>query len=500
LFPPTEQLFPSWASRFASRCAPAALYLAAVFLYAQKTLGDGYDGVGFVLALQKFDLERFAPQPPGYPLFVALGRLCHALGHACCHAWEMTPAVALAVVNALLLGAGIAAGAAAIRKAAGAPAGWLFLGLFTLSPLAFALGIATLSDGAGLGVLLLALGCFALNSPAALCASGALIGMALGIRPTYAPLALLLFLLLAIPSRWRALLRIGACMTLAVLGWLIPFLILIGPKTLWLLSRAHLQGHLSLYGGTLESDPEVLARLSAMLTGLCEASFGRFSAFCGLLAAGLCGAALWVRPPRAMPPAARRLCGYLLSGLSAYLLFALLAVSVRGHGRHLLPAVAGLFALVATLLGPALSVSRQPGRAAFAVGIALLFGLLGSGSISAIRAFRQPSPGASLAEYVVAQYPKGTLLYGASGARYLDLRWGSGSAHQTLYFGDVIVEAERMNHLPREVLVTSEVQASSQRQLHPIKRFCYAPQVLRVLRLESYPNGCVDLLSYRFRP
>src|SRR5262249_28284534 len=119
-------------------------------------------------------------------------------------------------------------------------------------------------------------------------------------------------------------------------------------------------------------------------------------------------------------------------------------------------------------------------------------------SARSIWLFRQPSPGQALADHVTARYPRGTLLYGTAAARYVDLRWGSGSAHPTRYFGDVMIEAERLDRLPAFVLLTSEVSAAPPRTLQPLGRFCFDPRLPTVLRLESYPDGCVELRAYHF--
>src|SRR5262245_44691482 len=88
-----------------------ALYLGTLLYCRHAIVADGYDGVGFVLALEHFDLGRFQPQPPGYPLLVMAGRAVHAAG--------VPPALALALVNALLLALGLGAVAGFLRASRG---------------------------------------------------------------------------------------------------------------------------------------------------------------------------------------------------------------------------------------------------------------------------------------------------------------------------------------------------------------------------------------------
>lgn len=457
---------------------------------ARRTVADGYDGVGFVLALQRLDLARFQPQPPGYPLFVGLGRLVQALG--------VPPAVALAVVSALLLGVGIGALAAGVRRWAGPAAGGLSAALLTLAPLSYALGVATLSDGAGLGGLLLAVYAWGRGGAAAHRLGGVLLGAALGIRPTYAPLAALLLGGLAVHHGRRALFWASVSAAGAVLGWLVPFALIVGPRTLWSVIAAHVYGHFTDFGGAVTADRTPGLPVVALVRGLGQAALGSAWPLAVVLLLG----ALRSGPPRSWPAPARRLVVTLLAGLAVYLTLALVALPVRGHARHLLPAVAMLLVVLSVALGAALAVAGRRARVALQLGCALLIGWLALNSARTIWSFRAPTPGAALAQYVAAHYPRETLLYGGRAARYLDLYWGSGSARPTLHFGDVLTEAARLDRLPAEVLVTSEVLASaaSRALLRTVARFCYDPQLPAGLRLDPYADGCVELRAYRFLP
>lgn len=477
---------PSTLCRFAA-WLPAALYLSTVALLGRRAVGDGYDGVGFVLALDRIDLARFQPQPPGYPLLVLLGRLIHACG--------VPAATAVSLISAVLFAAGIGVSAGALRRLAGSTTSALWALLLALSPLCWALGIATLSDGAGLGALLLAVGSLSSDTPAGRRSAGLLCALALGLRPPYAPLICMLLAGSWMWQGWRKTLQICPYLLLGTLLWLVPFAGYIGFGTLWHLTAAHLSGHFTTFGGPAVAEPESGARLLGLLQGLSQSALGP----CALPAAILCLLALRIRPPRQLPASCLRLARYALAALGAYCTWTALALSVRGSGRHLLPAVVLLLLLLALFIGQALEREGQGrARAILAAGVALLCIGLGMSSARSIWAFRQPSPGAALAEHVARHHPRGTLLYGAIAARFLDLHWGSGSAHQTRYFGDITVEAEHMDRLPPEVLLTSEVQAASDHHLRTVAQFCFDPRLPGTLRFESYPSGCVELRSYRF--
>ena len=74
--------------------------LATLFALTRSHWLDDWDSVNFAFALDDFDVVHHQPHPPGYPLYVAAGKLIHRVvaGHA----------AALTLVSAL-------AGAAAAR-------------------------------------------------------------------------------------------------------------------------------------------------------------------------------------------------------------------------------------------------------------------------------------------------------------------------------------------------------------------------------------------------
>jgi hypothetical protein len=65
-----------WPLRIAIGLATFAVILLTRWLIAPRYLYY-FDSINFALALEEFDPSRHQPQPPGYPLFVALGRILH---------------------------------------------------------------------------------------------------------------------------------------------------------------------------------------------------------------------------------------------------------------------------------------------------------------------------------------------------------------------------------------------------------------------------------------
>jgi Protein O-mannosyl-transferase TMEM260-like len=67
------------ATRDALTAALLFLALAAIFEMTRSRWLDDWDSVNFALALDRFDLLKHQPHPPGYPLYVAAGKLVHLL-------------------------------------------------------------------------------------------------------------------------------------------------------------------------------------------------------------------------------------------------------------------------------------------------------------------------------------------------------------------------------------------------------------------------------------
>ena len=492
---------------------PPALYLSLLFTSAAYVTADGYDGVGFVLAVDKLDLARFQPQPPGFPLLVLLARALHQLG--------LPAPLALAAVNATLLGLGLGALVLALHKKLGH--GPLLLLLLVGAPLSSSLALSTLSDAAGVGALLLA-GAALLHPEAPSkrgwpTVAGLLIGLALGLRPTLAPLVGLLLLFLGVLGSRPLFVRTLVVAAVATLLWAVPFVLWVGPKLWWQLTLGHAYGHVLDFGGSVAVDAQRSSRGWALLTHLMHGSFGHPALLLLLSAVAL--AALRVCPPRSWPPSTRQLLKVLLGLLLSYGLFVLLALPVRGHARHLLPLVIGLALLPVLPLAAALRSPlslRHPRTAQLLQVCSLVVAtvLAASGCRVAWQTRRSLAPGPALAQYVATHFPKGTRLYGARAARHLDVLWGSGTALPARYLGEVIVDLEHQDHLPTTVLVTSEVQAAvgSLPQLRALQTFCYDPAVPTYLQLDREPahplpspqphvthgDGCVTLFAYRVLP
>src|SRR6185312_9308612 len=176
---------------------------------------------------------------------------------------------------------------------------------------------------------------------------GVALALAIGTRVSYWPLALSFAVVVArfrpVEERRAAL---AGCFA-ATLAWLVPFVAVVGARTLFALGRVHLAGHFSDWGGAVTTRPELAARALALLRdlvydGIWPQPIGLAVALAGCLALA------W---PWRRPPASARAVAVIV--VVPYALWALFAQNVIEQPRHLVPLVAA--ACVAIGLGAARS-------------------------------------------------------------------------------------------------------------------------------------------------
>lgn len=137
----------------------AALTLAAHLISLPPTLED-LDSVNFALGVRDFDVSRHQPHPPGYPVFIALGKLGTSVLAA---VGVRQPEVRGLVVWSAFGASAIVLLAFAFFKAldASAPRSAMAVVLLAVSPLFWFTALRPLSDMAGLAAALAALAAIA---------------------------------------------------------------------------------------------------------------------------------------------------------------------------------------------------------------------------------------------------------------------------------------------------------------------------------------------------
>ncbi len=208
---------------------PLALLLGTLFLYMafRSASLDDFDSYSFALALDHYNLPFQQPHPPGFPLYIALGRgLAYLLGEATV---ALTTLSALAgagsVVLVYLLGRAIDPN----RRATGVLAALLIAVL----PVHWLTAEKALSDAPGLAATLVPLWLWARwiqrKSEGVPWLAALVSGLALGIRPQNALPFLLLavYLLVHVRRAFHPLSILAA--VVGVLAWLIPTALSISP-------------------------------------------------------------------------------------------------------------------------------------------------------------------------------------------------------------------------------------------------------------------------------
>ena len=216
---------------------------------------EGWDSVDFALALDDYDIKRYQPHFPGYPVYIFLGRLCRFL--------VRDPVTAVILPGALLGSLTLLPLYALASRLFNPGVARLTALLFVVNPACWLEAEKAFSDAAGLFFVMAAayMGCRACASdakPYHLFLGSLLLGLGLGVRLSYAPLllswaGLLLYLYWQPDSRRVALSDGGYGLIVGVCLWLAPQLALTGGIELLHDGLAFTSGHFSQWGGTLIS-------------------------------------------------------------------------------------------------------------------------------------------------------------------------------------------------------------------------------------------------------
>lgn len=347
----------------------AGLAVAAGMLAVTPSRLEELDAINFALALDDYDLSRYQPHFPGYPVYIVLARVATWVSPDAPRALAW-PGALVAAIAGLATWRALAGFAGSLAALAGAL-------LLILCPRLMVEATKPTSDALGAAWLVVALASLltALTAPAEssaqrheLVLAAAALGLLLGIRLSYMPFVFSLGLALAaVRARPRTLALAAAGLCTGVLAWAGPLVWVVGPRPLWHLGSEFLVGHFSRWGGTAWTEPagrfELLARgLGPLGLGTLGAGFGGPARvlLSVLIVSGLGGLA-WEFHVRRRDASARR-CALLAAALVLpYLAWVLLAQNLA-RPRHLLP-LAVIFAGL-TGVGLARLVRRLPGKLA----------------------------------------------------------------------------------------------------------------------------------------
>jgi hypothetical protein len=409
-----------------------------------------------VASIGRFDMDHFAPHPPGYPVYVALLR-------AASWAFADPVAAANAVAVACGLGAVVFLGLAAARVFGRERAVWIVV-FVSAAPLVWRTSTAVGSEAPALLLACAMVYGGARSDRATPWWIGLGLGLGLGVRLSWAPLFVALVALAPRGTRMGAALVAAGATAL----WLVPFLGWVGPAHLASLVRAQATGHFHVWGGSAISEPG-LGRIAWFLRDVFVDGLGGGKDPLGivtLLLLALLGvlglvAWRWAGAPH----------GWTVLLVAPYALWIALGQNLRQQPRHALPLVVAL----AALLGLAATSSAR----ARAVGLVLL-SFVALRTLSDAYARRTiPPPGEQLVAFAGANGP-GAAVFGGPSARFFE-RAPNVVGRTVSTLGEAHLTLGRLSSLPSRVFVTSELDGvgTSGAALVHVATLCRPPRIDR---------------------
>jgi hypothetical protein len=215
----------------AALAAVAVAFIALHLPYLPRSLED-LDSINFALGLHRFDVAQHQPHPPGYPVYIVIGRAAQAL--------MPTDAQALAAVSVVSGALGILAIAALYRRLdAHSESVWTIVAtaIAVSSPLYWFTSIRPLSDACGLAAAVaVQAATLAAQTPTALTVAAFAAGLASGLRSQvfWLTVPLLLWCACRFSSARVQIVRVLVGYGAGVFLWLLPLVALSGgPMGYW---------------------------------------------------------------------------------------------------------------------------------------------------------------------------------------------------------------------------------------------------------------------------
>jgi hypothetical protein len=246
--------------------AIAAVYLAAHLAFLAPSLED-IDSINFALGLRHFDVAQHQPHPPGYPVYMAVGRTAKAILQLA--APSLRPlrieSLALAIWSPFAGALALIAVFSVFRSLSSPAVALGATALLAASPLFWLCGSRPMSDMPGLALALCAQALFLKGSTEKpkkpdLVWFGALVaGLAAGVRVQTACLTVPLFALAVYQRRHEGLVwiltRPVAALAIGGLAWAIPLMILSGGVERYLVALGSQAGEDFAWSGMLWTTP-----------------------------------------------------------------------------------------------------------------------------------------------------------------------------------------------------------------------------------------------------
>jgi hypothetical protein len=340
----------------------AAVYAVAHVVFLPPSLED-IDSINFALGLRHFDVAEHQPHPPGYPVYIALGRTAKAVFETVAPSLGQTriESLALAVWSPIAGAAALIAAFSIFRFLSNTSMALWATTLLAANPLFWLNGSRPMSDMPGLALALVAQALFlkGATNKRALVIGAVVVGVAAGVRAQTACLTLPLFAYALGRQRregvlWMAT-RPVAALAIGGLAWGIPLLLVSGGVNNYLIALSTQAGEDFAWAGMLWTTPTprrlILALWDTFVLPWDSVPFG---IVIGLLA--LIGALVALQRQRRAVP-------LIALAFGPYVIFHLLFQETT-HVRYAMPTLPGMVWLV-------VCATSLAGRAAPAAGAAI---------------------------------------------------------------------------------------------------------------------------------
>ena len=338
---------------------PALLLLyAALLLLLRPATPFEWDEVLFQEALDHYDVGQHWPHPPGYPVYVAVGKLVRVV--------VGDPLVALQVVG-VLAAVGALVTVIALMRRFGAPSRTVLaaVALLALNPAFVFYANVGLSDVPGAAATFGA--CLALlwasEEPVRLPLAAVVCAVALGVRPQLVavllPLGVFALFRAARERRWSLLVRATIAGLAATAACWLPAILVTGTQrfvTTW--------QNLAAWAATAERGYRMpVAPIKEVLAYWLVRPFGPAALAAVFWVLVILGARTWWRTGH------RRLVWIAASSAVCYVLFGMFSMNFTTAVRYVLPALPFLALLAAGVANATTRTSRRVGTAVLAVSV-----------------------------------------------------------------------------------------------------------------------------------
>ncbi|MFT3766058.1 MAG: hypothetical protein QM820_11160 [Minicystis sp.] len=385
-------------SRRRDAIAIVALFTVALILRIALRIDhdEDIDALRFRLGVERFSVAELRPHAPYYPVYVATAKVAVLLGAAA--------RGALAIVGALAGAALVVITALLSYEILGRRAAFVAGALALASPFLWLSSEKLLSDMTGAAVYTAALWLCARarrrpdRAPMLRTAALVLLGVGLGVRLSYFPIAIACLVVIArVEGGGRAWLTRVRDLATGVVPWLVPLVIVGGARALVTMTLMQGTGHFTRWGGSAITVSSPSARIYGVVWGLwanvlggawIDAPAARWIA-APVIVVMLAFAMTRVRAAIARQPE-------IVIAAGAYFVWAVLGQNTAYKPRHFLPLAP--LAIVAMAAGEREMARRWP-RLATATTAVLGLQWITDGAVLA-RAHRDLSPAAAVVAHL----------------------------------------------------------------------------------------------------